>query len=178
MGNGTGRLQTLEGISSGVEDLFISNAATLACLAGIESCTYMEKLSLTTCGVSSLEPLRGLSHMKELLVSHCCVTSLEGLGSMPLEALRLIHCHALTNLSGVGRLSSLQSLEVMYCDVTSLQPLSELGEGLEELRVSYCKRVQEEVLGLPGVKSTADVVVRGSKVRVVLAGGEEMYCMV
>jgi hypothetical protein len=64
-------------------------------------------------------------------------------------------------------------LELTICDeVTSLEPLSQLGEGLQELKVYGCRRVQEEVLELPHVQPTAVVDVEESNVReVVLAGG-------
>jgi hypothetical protein len=61
---------------------------------------------------------------------------------------------------------------VTHSGVTSLQPLSQLGEGLQILRVYGCTGVQEEVLELPHVQPTADVDVSCSNLReVVLAGG-------
>jgi hypothetical protein len=125
-----GMLRSLDGISHGVVEFSVLfNGPNLLSLAGIECCTSMEKLSLQWCGVSSLQPLRGLS--------------------------------------------SLKSLEVIYCDgFSSLQPLSQLGEGLQMLEVSGCRGVQEEVLELPNVQPTASVVIGGSNLKeVVLAGG-------
>jgi hypothetical protein len=57
--------------------------------------------------------------------------------------------------------------------VTTLQPLSQLREGLQELCVIGCTEVQEEVLELPHVQPSAGVVVDFSNVKVmVLARGQ------
>jgi hypothetical protein len=113
-----------------------------------------------------------LSNIDNLIVSACPVTSLEGLNGMSLQFLRLRYCSSLSGLSGIPHLSALKSLELIQCGVTSLQPLSQLGEGLEELRVIRCSGVQEKVLELAQVQTSAAVVVAGSSVReVVLAGG-------
>jgi Leucine-rich repeat (LRR) protein len=174
---GAGRLRTLEGVSPGLIELSIGTAAPccVMSLAGIQGCTSMEKLSLRQVDpLSCLQLLRGLSSLKQLDVS-CCrrLTSLEGLNSLPLlEILRLTYCNSLTHLSGFEHLSALKRLVVEYCGVTSLQPLSQLGEGLQGLIVHGCKSVQEEVLELPHVQPTANVSVRESNVReVLLAGG-------
>jgi Leucine-rich repeat (LRR) protein len=166
-------LSSLQGISPGVIALSLHRAPKLQCLAGIEGCTSMGKLTLYKCGVSSLQPLRGLSSMKELRVFGCSLTSTEGLGRMSLlQSLLLESCSSLTQLSGVQYLSALKSLHLVDCGVTSLQPLSHIGEQLEMLEVVECYDVQEEVLELPHVQPTADVVVLYSTVReVVLAGG-------
>jgi hypothetical protein len=169
-----GWLQSLEGISPGVVELIISeDYPKPMTLAGIEGCTRLEKLVLNDCGITSLQHLRGLSSMKELYVMGCWLTSLESLYSMPLRSLTLTYCDSLTQLSGVEHLSALKSLKVVCCGgVTSLQPLSQLGPGLQELEVCGCSKVREEVLELPHVQPTADVDVKDSCVReVVLAGG-------
>jgi hypothetical protein len=170
------RLETLEGISPGVEELFIERAEALVSLAGLESCKSLEKLSLASCSVPTLEHLRGLPNMQLLEVAYCGVTSLEGLDSLFLKSISLSFCHLLTNLSGVQHVSSLKSLEVKECGVTSLQALSQLGEGLEKLRVFKCKKVQEEVLELPHVQPTAHVIVRESNIKLVRAGEEVLLC--
>jgi hypothetical protein len=64
------------------------------------------------------------------------------------------------------------------CGVTSLQPLSQLGEGLQELVVYGCGEVQDEVLELPHVQPTSVVIVNGSNMReMVLAGGIRPPCI-
>jgi hypothetical protein len=168
-----GSLKSLEGISSGATELSIMNASKLVSLAGIERCKSLECLSLYACGVSSLQPVRSLESLMVLRVCSCVVTSLEDLEGMPaLQSLTLFNCSCLTQLAGVEHLSALKSLSVECCGVTSLQPLSQLGEGLQKLSVVGCKRVQEEILELPHVQPTADVVVSYSNVQeVVLAGG-------
>jgi hypothetical protein len=167
-----GRLSSLAGLSPAVTDLSIYCAPDLVSLAGIEGCTSMKKLSLQCAGVSSLQPLRGLSSLKHLVLSQCRLRSLEGLNSMSMESLGLECCSSLRNLFGVEHISALKSLVVAYCGVTSLQELSQLGEGLRQLWIKGCWRVQKKVLELPHVQPTADVVVVGSSVNeVVLAGG-------
>jgi Leucine-rich repeat (LRR) protein len=174
-----GGLRSLEGVGAGVTQLSIGRAPDLVSLAGIEACTSLERLSLNDCGISFSQPVRGLNSLKHLEVSNCSLTSLECFASMPLESLRLECCSSLTQLSGVEHFTALRSLEVNSCDcVTSLQPLSQLGRGLQKLRVDQCKGVQEEVLQLPHVQPTADVYVVFSKVKeVVLAGGVRRACI-
>jgi Leucine-rich repeat (LRR) protein len=172
---GGGRLRSLEGISNGLSELTIESASDLLSLAGVEGCTGMEKLYLGDCGASSLQPLSGLSSIKEFKVCHGKLTSLEGLNSTSLQSLSLMWCDCLFQLSGVEHLSALKSLEVDFCGVTSLQPLSQLGEGLQKLNVMGCPNVQDEVLELPNVQPTASIYVNsGSLKEVVLAGGVRM----
>jgi hypothetical protein len=56
-----GTLLSLKGISPGVVEVSIVDLPDLMSLAGIEGCTSMEKLTMCSCGVSSLQPLRGLA---------------------------------------------------------------------------------------------------------------------
>jgi hypothetical protein len=167
------KLRTLEGISPAVVQLTATDAPDLVSLAGIEGCASMKKLTLNRCGVSSLQSLQGLGSLEQLEISGCgLLANLEGLNSVSLQSLHVTDCSSLTQLSGVEHLSALKSLKVMHCAVTSLQPLSQLGEGLQKLRVEWCYGVREEVLELPNVQPTADVNVKESNVKdVVLAGG-------
>jgi hypothetical protein len=166
-----GKLISLEGINPGVVEFTLGFASDVTSLVGIEGCATMEKLTLYNSAVSSLQPLRGLSNLQQLEVWDCCITNLEGLRTS-LQSLRLAGCSDLTHLSGIEHLSTLKSLIVDTCGVTSLQPLSQIGEGLQKLSVSYCHGVQEEVLELPHVQPTADVFVsHGNLKEVVLAGG-------
>jgi Leucine-rich repeat (LRR) protein len=168
-----GSLRSLEGITPGLVQLIIEDAPDLVSLAGIEGCTSMEKLTLSHCGVSSFQPLRGLSSLQHLDVYDCGhLASLEGLDIMSLQSLTLRYCNSLTQLRGLEHLSALVSLVVTKCGVTSLQPLSQLREGLQRLWVLECDRVQEETLELPLVQPHVDVSFEGSNVKeVVLARG-------
>jgi Leucine-rich repeat (LRR) protein len=167
-----GRLKSLEGISPGVTELTIMNAPDLVSLAGIEVCTTMKYLNLHQCNVSSLQPLSDLRSMVWLKLLDCPLNSLESLRSMSLQSLFLKNCSSLTQVSGVEHLPALISLQVDVCGVTSLQPLSQLGKGLQKLWVRGCKGVQEEILELSNIQPTADVEVCLSNIKeVVLAGG-------
>jgi hypothetical protein len=73
---------------------------------------------------------------------------------MSLQSLSLKRGNSLTELAGVEHLSALKSVMVSECGVTSLQPLSQLGKGLQRLIVELCKDVQEEVLEMPHVLPT------------------------
>jgi Leucine-rich repeat (LRR) protein len=171
-GGDGGTLRSLEGISPSVTQLLIGYAPELTSLVGMEGCTGLEELILKNSNIHSLQPLRGLSSLKQVMLSDGRLTSLEGLKSMSLQSLSLLKCSSLIHLSGIEHLSALKSLAVEHCGVTSLQPLSQLGEGLQKLRVSSCTNLQEEVLELPHVQPTANVVVRDSNIKeVVLAGG-------
>jgi hypothetical protein len=168
--------RSLKGVSPGLTEIFLTHASNLVNLVGIEGCTSLEKMWLQDCGVSSLQPLLSLSNLKELEVVNCQLSSLEGLNCMSLQSLRLIYCEELAHLSGAEHFSALESLVVENCGVTSLQALSQLGEGLQELRVLWCNKVRDEVLELPHVQDTAIVHVRfsGNVKEVVLAGGVRM----
>jgi Leucine-rich repeat (LRR) protein len=164
-------LESLEGIGPGVAVLSIEGADNLVTLAGIERCSSMKRLSLYNCGVSSLQPLRDLSSLEDLEVCNNCITSLQGLRGTSLRSLCRSFCDILRNLSGVEQLIRLSCLVVVDCGVTSLQPISQLG--LQTLSVRDCSGVQEEVLELPHVQTSAhvDVLNSGELRKVVLAGG-------
>ena len=76
-------------------------------------------------------------------------------------------------MQGAEKLTVLEHLRLQGCrGVTSLKPLGGLGSQVKKLHVKQCTRVVEEVLELPNIQPTADVVVAGSNVHeVVLAGG-------
>jgi Leucine-rich repeat (LRR) protein len=166
-----GELRSLEGIGSGVAMLSLEAAFKLVTVAGIERCSSMKSLSLYNCGVSSLQPLKGLSSLERLEVYNINLTSLEGICGTSLHSLGLSHCDLLTNLAGVEQLIVLSRLVLYECRVTSLQPISQLG--LQTLCVRRCSGVQEEVLELPHVHTSANVDVcdSGALRKVVLAGG-------
>jgi hypothetical protein len=95
---------------------------------------------------------------------------------MSLQSLSFRHCLPCTylgHLFGAEHFSAVESLVVKHCGVTSLQALSQLGEGLQsDLRVMWFSEVRDKVLELPQVHYTAMVLVGFSDVReVVLAGG-------
>jgi Leucine-rich repeat (LRR) protein len=161
-------LKSIEGISPAVVHVSIVFAQTLVSLDGIEACMSLEDLRLYGCGVSSLQPLKGLSSMKWLQVSDCKVSSLEGMCSKSLQSLTLRGFTSLDPWCGVEHLSALRSLCMSDCRVTSLQPLCELGQGLQDLLVYGCSGVQEEVLELPHVQPTAHVLVKASRLKEVV----------
>ena len=67
----------------------------------------------------------------------------------------------------------LQELSVWGClGITSLQPVADMNVGLASLWVEQCRNVQEDVLELPKIQSTARVkVVRSNIKKVVVTGG-------
>ena len=173
-------LGTLEGFSTGLTSLVITNALGLASLAGIEHLQGLQELSMHSSGVTSLHPLAGLDNLHKLLIGGR-ITSLAGLeGNMctSLHSLTLERCSRLRQLSGIERLTALQQLEIKSCGVTSLQPVGLVG-GLRKLHVKSCSSVQEKVLELPHVQPSVHVRVDQSNVEeVVLAGGIRMKVLV
>ena len=168
-------LKSLEGLSMGLTVLGILKAPQLVSLAGFEHLQGLQKLALFDCGVSSFQLLAALGSLGDLSLSSGTLTSLVGLeGNLCtcLQSLRLSFCRELKQLSGIEGLTALQRVEIFYCGVTSLQPVGQLVEGLQKLRVTDCRSVQEEVLELPHIQPTPDVNIQHSNVKeVVLAGG-------
>jgi hypothetical protein len=167
----SGNLRSLEGISSGVTQLLLKDASD-GSLAGIERGISLREVALHQCGVSSLQPLTGLRRLLILDVLECPLVSLESLCGVQLRELSLRRCTSLALLSGIEKLTGLLWLYLDDCDVTNLQPLSQLGSRIEEIHVRWCKKVHEVVLELPHLQPTAKVSMYESSVRkVVLAGG-------
>jgi hypothetical protein len=55
-------------------------------------------------------------------------------------------------MPGIEQLMALKSLRVALCGATSLQRLSQLGEGLQSLTVEACMKVKEVTLELPHIQ--------------------------
>ena len=137
-------------------------------------CRSLDLTVGSTSLVSSLHPLAALGSLGHLSIGGT-FTSLGGLqGSLCtcLRSLRLSLCRELRELSGIEDLTALQQLVIFACGVTSLQPIGQLIGGLRLLYVHDCGMVEEEVLELPHIQSTAAVHFEGSNVKeVVLAEG-------
>ena len=172
-------LTSLAGVSMGLTSLHLDTVPGASNMAGVEALGQLQQLDIRLCGLTSLQPLAGLSKLRTLVVSErgdgAHLVSLEGIEGLSscLGRLRLEGCWALSSLVGLEKLSGLQELSVRSCGVTSLQPVAELrAEGLTMLSVTHCRHVKEEVPELPHIQPTADVEVYGSVVgKVVLAGG-------
>ena len=143
-------LMTVQGLSTTVTNLSISYARGIA---GIGDFLLLEKLFVRGCDrVTSLKPLACLPKLSELKLHWCPLVSLEGIEGL---------------LS-----TSLRSLSLSSCPITSLQPLSALGAGLKRLEISSCSNVLAKVLELPNVLPTADVSIWECSIEeVVLADG-------
>ena len=177
------RLASLAGVSMGLTSLQLDTVPGVSNVAGVEALGQLQQLDISGCGLTSLQPLAGLSKLHTLRVSDRKVygeggaqlVTLEGIEGLSsgLRRLGLRSCRVLSSLVGFEKLSGLQELSVDFCGVTSLQPVAELRAGaLTRLSVTHCRKVQEEVLKLPHIQPTTHVEIHASNVRhVVLAGG-------
>ena len=126
-------LVSLDGVSTALSYLSCRNLPGLECLAGVEVLGLLQDLKLSSCSITSLQPLSCLGSLTKLQVFNCRLSSLEGLGgvlSRSLVTLMVARCENLFELSGVEQLQALQELQVQDCGVTSLQPLAELPSSL------------------------------------------------
>ena len=176
-------LSSLVGVSTAVMSLQLDTVPGVGTMAGVEALGQLQQIDLSCCGLTSLQPLAGLSNLHTLVVREpsvygddvAAMVSLDGIEGLTscLRRLNLRDCRVLSSLVGLEKLSGLQELSVDCCGVTSLQPVAELkAGGLTMLSVTSCRMVQEEVLELPHIQPTAHVEIRASIVKeVVLAGG-------
>ena len=120
-------------------------------------------------GITSLDALVGSEDGVE--VGH--LVGLEGLVglSSSLKQLTLASCTTLSSLAGLEKLSALQELSVRDCGITSLQRVADMKVGLTRLCVHWCSNVQEDVLELPEIHSTAHDQIIGSSIKKVLVAG-------
>ena len=167
-------LKSLEGLSTGLRSLDMHRSVQLHSLAGIEHLQGLQNRCMTSSGVTSLHPLAALGSLGDLCIGgrFASLAGLEGNICTCLHSLTLERCWQLRQLSGIEGLTALQELNIIECEVTSLQPIGQLVGGLGELWVSQCNMVQEVVLELPHIQPTADVFIQDSNVEeVILAGG-------
>jgi hypothetical protein len=122
--------------------------------------------------------------LQSLQIRDAQITSLRGLEGLSdcLFSLTLVTCPKLCSLSGVEGISSLHSLLVSACGLTSLQQLATFGKKQKEpekieIGVDGCDMVEEEVLELPYVPAAASVLILDSNVKEeVVAGGLRRPC--
>ena len=170
-------LVSLDGVSTSLRSLSITDATALECLTAVEPLSLIEELDFNDCdSLASLPSLASLGRLTSLLLFDCdSLSSLEGLegaASTCLRSLRLLSCQNLIQVSAIAKLQALQGLEMFGCGVTSLQPLAGLPKGMRRVMLHECISVQEDVLELPHVQPTAAVFVRDCNVKeMVLAGG-------
>ena len=142
-------LKTLKGVSRGLTSLTVYSATRLESLAGIEHLQGLHDLSLRDCGVAPLYPIVALESLRNLTIggtfggSLTSLTVLEGNLCTSLHSLNLRCCNELSHLSGIERFTSLQQLEIFFCeDLMSLEPVGQLVGGLRYLHVDECRCLQ------------------------------------
>ena len=92
-------------------------------MAAIGALTTLKHLTLSSCGISTVNPLADLKGLTRLDISNNTVRNLAALAKMPdLEVLNLSH-NALTDLSALAGLNKLQTLDVSYNSLSSLTPI-------------------------------------------------------
>ena len=96
-------------------------AAQLQVLANLPE---LEKLSLASCGLSTIADLQGAGNLTSLDLSGNTLRNLEVLSSMTgLTELYLQH-NAVTTLDALSPITSLETLDISYNSVTDLSPLA------------------------------------------------------
>ena len=174
-------LESLQGLSPSVTSLRLHSARGLGSFAGIENAASLQELDVFYGGLASLQGLATLSKLRAVSISSPSLlggddsSTLEVFqeSSSCLRSLSITDACCLGSVQGAEKLTVLEELTLHFCvGITSLKPLGGLGSQLKKLHVEHCSRVVEEVLELPHIQPTADVVVARSNVReVVLAGG-------
>ena len=94
-------------------------------MANIAVLPALQKLTLASCNLSSIDALSNASALRELDLSGNTLRNLEPLKTMPsITRLSLQH-NAINDLGVVGSLDELVYLDVSYNDIRSLDPLEE-----------------------------------------------------
>ena len=132
----SGQLDVLSSLTN-LKTLSITNTAVSADeVKLISNLAKLESLTLSGCGISSINGFEALSAMKHLDLSNNSIRNIAPLASMSgLQTLNLKE-NALTDLSSLSGLTGLTTLDISYNAVPSLVPLSSL-TALSWLDASY-----------------------------------------
>ena len=91
----------------------------------VASLPVLTDLTLSECGLSTIESLAGAPSLTNLDLSSNTIRNLDALsGILTLKELHLEH-NAVTDLKALGALSNLETLNLSYNSITSLAPLSD-----------------------------------------------------
>ena len=128
-------LQGMQSLSQLTELTMVNCKVSAVDLLIIASLPKLEKLTLSECGLSSIENLSKLRNLTYLDLSGNSIRDLSALSFMSsLLQLDLSH-NALDNLNALSSLSGLQKLNVSYNSLSSIVPLASC-TGLTELNIS------------------------------------------
>ncbi len=107
----------------------------------------LSSLTLSGCGLSTIENLEGANNLTHLDLSNNTLRNLEVLGTMSsLAEINLDH-NAVTNLSALSVLENLSKLTVNYNVITSLAPLSSC------IRLSHLEADHNQIGTVAGVET-------------------------
>lgn len=117
-------LECLSGLNELTDLQFTKCTFPAADLSIIGQLPNLEKLTLASCGISTIEGLAQATGLKYLDLQNNTLNRLDYLiGMQQLQELNLQH-NAVTLLNSIGELSALEKLDVSYNSVPSLSPLA------------------------------------------------------
>lgn len=114
-----------------VKDSYLSGSD----LATIASLPALHRLTLSNCGLSSIDKLSAATHLTDLDLSSNAVRDLTALASMKELVTLNLSGNALESLQTLAPISTLQELDVSYNSLTSLEHLS-VCTNLKKLNIS------------------------------------------
>lgn len=134
---------TLEMLES-VTGLQISNNPDIASWQDIGLMPNLESLTITDCGVVSIQPITELSELKVLNLSGNKISDISGL--LVLDGLEELNVSD-NPIAKIPNLSGMQNLTVLNLDNTSISDLNFMrGSAVSELHISYTNVTGVEIL--------------------------------
>ncbi|KAL6135603.1 hypothetical protein ACLB2K_067830 [Fragaria x ananassa] len=134
-------LTSSQGLPS-LRELIITFCEGLSALpSGIENCTSLELLRVTSCrNLATISFTRVLPSLRELRIEWSLPSGIENCTS--LELLEVCWCHNLATISFTRVLPSLRKLQVKRCYNLSCLAVPEYCPSLQELSIVYCPGLQ------------------------------------
>lgn len=143
-------LQSLQGAGHIVPHLrsldLTLDAALVDGLEPLAELTHLEDLSLSFCSFASLQPLRGLVGLRCLDLCGCGELTNDALWDLTnltqLVDLNLMNCVQVVDLQALSFLTSLHTLNLVNCRMTTIEPLVALPK-LRSLNLANCCRLNQ-----------------------------------
>ncbi len=118
-------------------------------LRAIAALPKLEKLTLSGCGISSIENLSGMKNLTYLDLSGNTIRNISSLSFMTGLTYLNLRQNALDNISDISGLANLQQLDVSHNSLTSVAPLAAC-TALTELNLEY--NSLSSLVGLGGMR--------------------------
>ena len=132
----SGELEVLSGLTNLNKLQIVDTPVRTEELSIIGSLVYLQKLTLSSCGLSTAAPIENLTALTYLDLSDNTIRNIEPLkGLTGLTQLNLSH-NVLTDLSSLTNLTKLTDLDISYNALTTLSPICTLS-GITRLDASH-----------------------------------------